>query len=128
LCGLCNRLNAFILTRDAQEDFGFASLQSPTGQSLLRRFGLATSGLTTFYVVTDYSADSPELLAKSRAALFVLSRLGGVWPALGVFGVLPTAILDAAYDLIARYRYRLFGRYEACPMPAPEHKQRFIDV
>jgi predicted DCC family thiol-disulfide oxidoreductase YuxK len=79
-------------------------------------------------VITNYCAESPVLLAKSRAALFVSSTLGGWWPMLGVFGVLPTAILDAAYDLIARYRYRFFGRYETCPVPAPEHRQRFIDI
>ena len=128
MCGLCNRLNLFLLTRDVQEVFSFASLQSRTGQSLLQRFGKATGDLTTFYVVTDYRADSPALLSKSRAALFVVSRLGGVWPALGVFGVLPTAILDAVYDLIARQRYRFFGRYETCPVPAAEHRQRFIDI
>jgi predicted DCC family thiol-disulfide oxidoreductase YuxK len=60
--------------------------------------------------------------------LFVVSRLGGFWPALRVFGVLPTAMLDAVYDLIARYRYRLFGRYETCPVPATEHRERFIDI
>lgn len=128
MCGLCNRLNAFLLTRDAHGVFAFASLQSQTGQSLLRRFGKATVDLTTFYVVTNYRAESPALLAKSRAAFFVLSMLGGVWPALGVFRMLPTAVLDAAYDQIARYRYGFFGRYETCPVPAPEHRQRFIDI
>ena len=128
MCGLCNRLNVFVLTRDVQGVFAFASLQSQTGQSLLKRFGKATEDLTTFYVLTDYRAESPVLLAKSRAALFVASRLGGLWPALGTFGVLPTAMLDAVYDLIARYRYRVSGRYETCPVPAPEHKQRFIDI
>lgn len=128
MCGLCNRLNVFLLTRDVQAVFAFASLQSQTGQSLLQRFGKATEDLTTFYVLTDYRAESPELLAKSRAALFVVSRLSGFWPALGTVGVFPTAMLDAVYDLIARYRYRFFGRYETCSVPAPEHRQRFIDI
>lgn len=128
MCGLCNRLNVFLLTRDVEGGFVFASLQSQTGQSLLQRFGEATGDLTTFYVVTNYRSESPALLSKSRAALFVVSRLGGFWPALGTFGVLPTAMLDAVYDLIARYRYRFFGRDETCPVPAPEHRQRFIDI
>lgn len=81
VCGLCNRLNLFLLTRDVEGVFAFASLQSQTGQSLLRRFDKATEDLTTFYVIANYCAESPVLLAKSRAALFVASRLGGFWPA-----------------------------------------------
>jgi predicted DCC family thiol-disulfide oxidoreductase YuxK len=128
VCGLCNRLNAFVLPRDTSGIFAFASLQSATGQSLLKRFGKTTSDLDTFYVVTNYRSDSPGLLAKSRAALFVLSTLGGIWRSFAPFRVLPAWLLDIGYDLIARNRYRFFGRYDTCLVPTPQYKQRFIDV
>lgn len=128
VCGLCNRFNTFLLPRDRDSVFAFASLQSAVGQSVLKRFGKATDDLDTFYLVTNYRSESSVLLAKSRAALFVLTTLGGVWRSFGLFRVLPSGLLDAVYDVIARNRYRLFGRYETCVNPSPEYKQRFIDV
>jgi len=57
-----------------------------------------------------------------------MEKLGAPWRWLGLFGVLPSALLDRVYDLMARYRYRLFGRYESCLMPSAEYKKRFIDL
>jgi predicted DCC family thiol-disulfide oxidoreductase YuxK len=128
VCGLCNRLNTFVLPRDARGLFDFASLQSEAGRGVLERFGRNPADLDTFYVVTNYRAESPALLSKAGAALFVMTTLGAPWRWLGLFGVFPTALLDRVYDLIARHRYRLFGRTESCSMPSAEYKQRFIDV
>jgi predicted DCC family thiol-disulfide oxidoreductase YuxK len=128
VCGLCNRVTAFLLPRDPDGVFSYASLQSGTGQSFLRRFGRPTEHLDTFYVVTNYRSDSPALLARSQAALFVAAALGGAWRALALFRAVPARLLDVGYDLIARNRYRLFGRYDTCPLPAPQHKARFIDL
>src|SRR2546429_7788671 len=83
--------------------------------------------LNTFYLVTNYRSESPALLSKASAALFVTKKLGDPWRWLRLFGVFPSALLDRAYDLTARYRYRLFGRYESCLMPSAEYKKRFID-
>jgi len=66
VCGLCNRLNGFLLPRDRDGVFAFASLQSATGRSLLSQFGKDAAGLSTFYVVTNYRSDSTALLSKSR--------------------------------------------------------------
>jgi predicted DCC family thiol-disulfide oxidoreductase YuxK len=128
VCGLCNRLNNFVLPRDARGLFDFASLQSAAGRSALERFGKNAEDLDTFYVVTNYRSESPALLSKADAALFVMTTLGAPWRWLGLFGMFPTALLDRIYDLIARYRYPLFGRTESCLMPSGEYKQRFIDV
>ncbi len=127
VCRLCNRLNRFVLKRDAAAVFCFASLQSDLGQSLLRRYGRNSDRVETLYVVVNYGSKS-VLLAKSRAVLFILKTLGGPWRLTAVFGILPGRLLDWAYDLIARNRYRLFGRYESCLMPNPEYRSRFIDV
>jgi len=128
VCGLCNRLNRFVLKRDPTGMFRFASLQSGLGQSLLRDFGRDPGNLDTLYVVVGYGSRSPVLLFRSRAALFVVKTLGGPWRLAAVLGILPGRLLDWVYDLIARHRYSVFGRYESCLVPSPEHKSRFIDV
>ena len=128
VCGLCNRLNNFVLARDTRAVFDFASLQSTVGRSTLARFGRNPEDLNTFYLVTNYRSESPALLSKASAALFVTKKLGDPWRWLRLFGVFPSALLDRAYDLTARYRYRLFGRYESCLMPSAEYKKRFIDL
>ena len=128
VCGLCNRVNQFILPRDKRGVFDFASLQSATGRSMLQRFGKNTDDFNTFYLVTNYRSDSPALLSRARAGLFALKTIGGIWRWTQIFRIFPTALLNVGYDLIARNRYRLFGRYETCLMPNAEFKQRFIDV
>jgi predicted DCC family thiol-disulfide oxidoreductase YuxK len=128
ICGLCNRLNNFVLPRDSRGVFDFASLQSAVARSALQRFGRNPEDLNTFYLVTNYRSESPALLSKAGAALFVMKELGAPWRWFGIFGVFPSALLDGVYDLIARYRYRLFGRYESCLMPSAEYKKRFIDL
>lgn len=128
VCGLCSRLNAFVLKRDSKGIFAFASLQSETAQSLLQRFGRAPDALDTMYVVVDYRSQSAVLLAKSNAALFVAATAGGGWRWLGIFRVLPVWFRDQVYNLIARNRYRVFGKYETCLLPTPEYRRRFIDA
>ncbi|MGD0868549.1 MAG: DCC1-like thiol-disulfide oxidoreductase family protein [Bryobacteraceae bacterium] len=127
VCGLCDRLVRFVLPRDHREVFHFASLQSKCGQSLVRQFGRDPDCLDTFYVVSDYRSASPALLCRARAALFVAKALGGPWRALAVLGVLPDGLLNPAYHLVARHRYRLFGRREGCLMPPAQYQRRFID-
>jgi predicted DCC family thiol-disulfide oxidoreductase YuxK len=128
VCGLCNKWVAQIMPRDPKAKFYFASLQSELGRSLLTRFGKNPDVLDTIYVLVDYRATSPRILARSRAALFVIARLDSPWRFLKIFEVLPTFILDAGYSLIARYRYRFFGRYDRCLMPSAEFASRFIDL
>ena len=67
-------------------------------------------------------------MSRARAALFVIGKLETPWRFLRIFQALPTFILDAGYSLIARNRYRLFGKYDACLMPDPNYARRFLDV
>jgi predicted DCC family thiol-disulfide oxidoreductase YuxK len=127
ICGLCDRLNTFVLNRDPQGLFHFAPLQGDLGQATLRRFGRDPLVLDTFYLIADYRSSTPRLFSKAKAALFVATHLKGVARLAGVFRILPEVVLNAGYDLIARYRYRIFGRYDVCPIPKPEYKGRFID-
>jgi predicted DCC family thiol-disulfide oxidoreductase YuxK len=128
VCALCNGFTRFVLARDRQALFHFASLQSAVGSTLTTRVGARPEDLKTIYVVEDYRGGAPRALSKSRAVLFVARRLGWPWKAATVLGLLPTSVLDAAYDLVARYRYRVFGRYDTCPLPSPDQRSRYVDV
>jgi predicted DCC family thiol-disulfide oxidoreductase YuxK len=127
VCGLCNGLVQFLLRRDRRGTFGFAPLQSATGQQLVTRYGGKPADLTSFYVVADYRTGSACALTRSEAALFVVGRLGWPWRLLRVARLLPKSIRDRAYDIVARHRYRLFGRYDRCLLPRQEFRDRFID-
>ena len=128
VCGLCNRLLQFLLARDRRAVFAFAPLQSATGRSTVERYGGNPDELTSFFVLADYRTDRARLFGRGRAALFVAGELGWPWKMAIVLRVMPAAILDRLYDVVARNRYRLFGRFEQCPMPRPEFRRRFIDV
>ena len=127
VCALCNGLLQFLLAHDRRRIYRFASLQSPTGKAIVTRFGGRPDELTSLYVVLDYRTERARALTRSRAAIFILSTLGWPWTLARVIGVLPTVILDGLYDLVARSRYRIFGRYEQCLVPGPDIRDRFVD-
>ena len=128
-CGLCHGLVQFVLARDPDGHFEFASLQSSVAADRLSRFtGLPSSRLSSVHLVTDHRTHHATCLVKARAILFLARHLGWPWRAAVIFAPLPTAWLDAAYDLVARYRHRLFGRRETCLRPRPEFRARFLDA
>jgi predicted DCC family thiol-disulfide oxidoreductase YuxK len=127
VCGLCSRLLQFLLAHDRQGIFNFASLQSPTGRSLVQRSGGDPHLLSSFYVLAHYRTRDARVITRGRAALFVAGELGWPWKATRLLGVLPTTLLDGLYDRVARNRYRMFGRHERCLMPRSEFRNRFVD-
>jgi predicted DCC family thiol-disulfide oxidoreductase YuxK len=126
-CGLCSGLVQFLLTYDRRNVFAFAPLQSATGRAVVERFGGDPAELTSFYVLADYRARGSRAFARSEAALFVAGQLGWPWKAAALARVLPGAVLDRAYNVIARNRYRVFGRFEQCLLPRPEFRGRFVE-
>ena len=127
VCGLCSHLLRFLLQHDHRSTFNFASLQSATGRAIVERFGGDPNELTSFYVLANYRGDHPRMFSRSSATLFVAAELGWPWKLAVVMRVVPTAVLDRIYDIVARSRYRLFGRLEHCLVPRPEFRRRFID-
>ncbi len=125
-CSLCSRVVRFVLRRDRGAVFRFASLQGEPGRAALARAGVARPDPGTFVVVTRWK-EAPAALTRSRAALFVAARLSRPWRWLRVLGVLPTALLDRAYDLVARHRHRLLRGPEVCALPAAWERKRFLD-
>jgi predicted DCC family thiol-disulfide oxidoreductase YuxK len=139
VCGLCNRLNQFVLRRDPDAIFRFASLQSPFAARIVSRHGANPQDVDTVYVVVNLdltrhdlaqeTQPDERLLPLSDAIIFVLKGLGGIWKVLGLLlQLLPRPLRDAAYRLVARNRYRIFGRFETCMLPSPESRNRFLDV
>jgi predicted DCC family thiol-disulfide oxidoreductase YuxK len=121
VCVLCSGFAMFILKRDASFAFRLVTAQSPLGQALYRHYGLATDDFETNLVLADGRA-----YAKLDTVTIAGARLGGPWRLLSLLRLIPRPIGDWLYDRIARNRYALFGRTEACMMPPPEWRDRFI--
>lgn len=118
----------FILKRDTNNRFRFASLQSDFTREVLTRHGLDPRDLDTVYVIRRHGQSDESLLARSDAILFMLQQLGGVWKLTGVGTILPRAFRDVVYKIVARNRYRVFGKHESCMLPEPKHRAKFMDV
>jgi predicted DCC family thiol-disulfide oxidoreductase YuxK len=134
VCALCNGVVQFLMTRDRLDRFRYAPLQSSLGREVLARFGipafpdgvmLLTGALTTgerLYQRSDAVAAALQLLGGPGA-------LGGFWRLAGrALGRLPRPLRDWGYGVIARFRYRVFGRYDTCPLPPPEQRSRLLGV
>jgi predicted DCC family thiol-disulfide oxidoreductase YuxK len=121
VCNFCNASVNFIIERDPEGVFRFAPLQSPYGQETLRKFHLSTTDLDTMVLI---EGDRP--CTRSTAGLKIARRLSGLWPFLSVFLIVPRFLRDAVYSFIARNRYRWWGRQDACMVPTPEVRERFL--
>jgi predicted DCC family thiol-disulfide oxidoreductase YuxK len=127
-CGLCSIIIRFILKRDPEGIFRFATIQNEFSRNHIRAHGKDPDKLDTFYVLVDPGGDSEKLLSHAHASMYVLSRLDGFQAWLSCLGLLPDFILDAGYRLIAKNRYRIFGRNDSCMLSKPEWEERFIAV
>lgn len=124
VCNLCNSTVQFVIRHDRKKQFRFASLQSATGQEVLQELA-KDKGVSPDSVILYYEG---QLYVKSTAALRVAWLLGGPWRLAEIFRFVPRFIRDALYDRIARHRYKWFGKKDACMLPSPELKERFLDV
>ena len=122
VCVLCNGWVRFLLRHDREGVFRFAAMQTEAGRTLLEGYGLNPADPASFLLV-----DAAGAWTDTDAIARVLGRLGGPWslPA-AVLRWLPRRARDAAYRLLARNRYRWFGRREACALPPPSARDRFI--
>jgi predicted DCC family thiol-disulfide oxidoreductase YuxK len=118
VCNLCNGLVQFVLARDGAGKFRFASLQSTTARRLL---GSDVPRETIVLI------DSGKTYVKSAAALRIARGLGFPWPILFGLVVVPRPLRDWIYDWVARNRYRWFGKRDACMLPTPQTRGRFLE-
>jgi predicted DCC family thiol-disulfide oxidoreductase YuxK len=122
LCNLCNASVQYVIRHDPAAIFKFATLEGETGQRLLKEYGLSRPGLDSFILVQDRKA-----YTRSTAALRVARRLKGAVKLLYGFIIVPAFIRNGIYDLIARNRYKWFGKKDRCMIPAPGLLDRFLN-
>jgi predicted DCC family thiol-disulfide oxidoreductase YuxK len=121
ICVFCSRWVAFVIARDSEAQFRFISIQSEGGRGLAEMLAIDPDDPETNAVVRGGVA-----YMKSDAALKVLGSLPG-WRWIGIGWLFPKLLRDWAYDRIAGNRYRIFGRFDACMVPAPEMRARFLE-
>ena len=121
VCNFCNGAVNFIIKRDKKRIFRYAALQSAAGQQLLQQFGLSSTDLDSFILICKGKA-----YKKTDAALRLYPLLGKGWPLMKVLWVFPRFIRDFFYDVIARNRYRWWGKKDACMIPGQEVRSLFL--
>lgn len=125
VCNLCNGAVNFIIKRDRKDEFRYASLQSATGQKYLEERNIDPGEIDSIILIEPGTA----YFIKSDAALEIAGSLGWPWKALYLFNyILPRPLRDRIYDIIARNRYRWFGKKDQCMIPTPALRSKFLDT
>ena len=121
LCNLCNSSVNFILKRDKHAKFKFASLQSEIGKELCKQYNIDTNIVDSIILIKN-----DKVSIKSSAILEILKDMPIGWRLLLIGIILPKFIRDWLYDVIAKYRYRIFGKKDECPIPPKDVQDRFL--
>jgi predicted DCC family thiol-disulfide oxidoreductase YuxK len=121
ICNFCNASVRFIIKRDPQSRFRFASLQSEVGQKMLIKYKIP-GNINSFIFI-----DGERCYTKSSAALRVCKHLKGFWKLFYVFILVPRPLRDRCYHFIAENRYKWFGKSESCMIPTPDIRSRFLE-
>ena len=119
-CNFCNQSVQFIIKRDPKGRFKFASQQSEVGQSFMMKYQIP-NGVDSIVLI-----EGSKSYLQSSAALRISKSLKGFWKVGFALIIVPNKIRDWAYNLIAKNRYKWFGKLEACQLPSPEIKKRFL--
>lgn len=121
VCKLCNGWSRFIITHDKKRLFKLSNVQSEKGAAILAHFGYPTDVFNTMLYV-----EGNCYYEKSDAFIRIVSKLEAPWKYLKMLYILPKPIRDWLYDRIALNRYKLFGKYDQCILPTPDHESRFL--
>lgn len=121
MCVLCSANAQFVLKNDRAGRFRLASMQNEVGAALYRRSGIDPADPDSLIIV-----DGDHVLRDSDAVLAIYSGLGWPWKVVAVLRLVPRFIRDPVYRLIAKNRYRIFGRRETCWIPSPEQAERVL--
>ncbi len=120
VCNYCNAMVNFSIRHDPEKKFKFATLQSDIGQRLLAEHGIGKD-VDSVILIEDGKA-----YMHSTAGLRIVRKMSGIYSLCYVFIIVPAFIRDWAYELFAKYRYRLFGRTDTCMIPTPDMRERFL--
>ncbi len=122
VCRLCSAWARFLIRFDTQRRFKLATVQSAAGKRILAQHGFPSDVYSTMILI-----EGSQVYTQSTAFLRVMRRLPFPWPLAGIGWLIPRSIRDWCYDRIALNRYTLFGKYDSCLLPAPDHASRFLD-
>lgn len=120
VCKLCNGSMNFIVRRDRKKRLKLAPLQSDFGRRVLTSHEMQSEPMDSILLL-----EGSRLTTKSTAMIRASKYLDGLWPLCMIFLIIPRFVRDFIYDLIARNRYRWFGKYDACLLPDPEREDRY---
>jgi len=126
VCVLCNGWVRFLLRHDRRERYRFAAMQGEVGRALLSANGLDPDDPVSFLLIEYDRGPTPIVSTDTDAMRRVLVGLGGVWRLAGLSALLPKAVRDPLYRMLARNRYRLFGRHDVCTVPDPAQAHRYL--
>ncbi|GAB4379486.1 MAG: thiol-disulfide oxidoreductase DCC family protein [Calditrichia bacterium] len=121
ICNLCNSSVDFIIRRDPGKRFRFVPLQSAVGKAFCEQFNIPAEAMDTLILIMH-----GRVYQRSTAALKIARMLSFPWPALSLLLIFPQRVRDFFYNLIAKNRYRLFGKRESCRIPTVDLRERFI--
>lgn len=124
VCNLCNGFVQFVIKRDKKARFQFASLQSPVAEKLLKSYHLSNKTMESVILIHK---NKNKVWTESSAVLNILRNLNGLYPFLYGFIIIPKGIRDFFYRQISKNRYKWFGKRDACMIPPPEIKKRFLE-
>jgi predicted DCC family thiol-disulfide oxidoreductase YuxK len=128
VCALCNGVVQFLMNHDTRDRFRYTPLQSNLGREILASFDIHTLPEGVI-LLTDALTTKQRFFQRSDAVVAALRLLSRPWRLLGkTLALLPRPLGDWAYGIVARLRYRLFGRYDTCPLPPPEQRSRLLGI
>lgn len=128
LCGFCSRGVQRILRFESKKTMHFAALQSSYGRSILARHPELEDIDSVVLVESGAEADPERVFVRSDALLHIARYLGGPWNLTLAAYIIPRPVRDYLYDQFAKRRYRWFGKLDACLVPSPEVRARFLDL
>ena len=122
VCNLCNSSIQYVIKHDRKDIFRFTALQSDLGQEILNHIGIDRKNIDSIILYEPGVA----YFYKSSAAIEIAKDLGGIFTLAGIFRFIPDFLRNTLYDYVARNRYKWYGKQEACMIPTPELKAKFL--
>jgi len=122
VCNLCDSSIQFIIKHDKKDIFRFVALQSDLGLEIIKHIGVDVSKTDSIILYEPGKA----YYYKAEAALKIAKELGGIYNAISWFSILPKGLTNSIYDYIAKNRYKWYGKKDACMIPTPELKAKFL--
>lgn len=123
VCNLCDATVQEVIKKDKEDVFRFVALQSDLGQKITKHIGVDTSKVDSIILYEPGHA----YYIKADAAIQIAKSIGGIYSLLNMFSVFPAWLKNGAYDLVARNRYKWYGKKQECMIPSPETKAKFLE-